>query len=216
MRPDERRNQGYAGIGGSNSLVQSKEQGKVAVNAFLLQHFGRTNAFPCRSNLDQDALATHTYLVVLINDGVSLLDCGLGVVGQPRVYLGGNTPRNNGQDLLAKSDGQMLEGQVGHVFVRRAFAKLLARFLQHSIHDGLILRHLRGGSDQGRICRGILGAKLLHRLNVAGVGHDHSVVAQLFQKIRHHSSLGKGRTRGAFRHQCIANRWMRAKRYGCR
>jgi hypothetical protein len=59
---------------------------------------------------------------------------------------------------------------------------------QNAVHDGLVLRHLGGGGDQRRVGGGVLGTKLFHRLNVAGVGDDHGVGAQLLKQILRHDS----------------------------
>ena len=105
-----------------------------------------------------------------------------GVVGEARVHFRRDAARNDGQNLLAEGDGQPLEGEVGDGLVGRALAQFLARVHQHAVHDGLILRHLRRGGNQRRVGGGVLGMELLHRLHVAGVGHDDGVLAQLFKK----------------------------------
>ena len=119
--------------------------------------------------------------VVLRDDVARLRDGGRGVVGEARVDFSGDAAGNDGQDLLAKGDGQPLEGEVGDGLVRCAVAQFLARIQQHAVHDGLILRQLRGGGNQRGVGGGVLRAKLLHRLNVAGIGDDDGVFAQLFE-----------------------------------
>ena len=115
------------------------------------------------------------------NDAARLRDGGVGVVGEARVHFGRDAAGNDGQNLFAEGDGQPLEGEIGHGLVGGAFAQFVARILQHAVHDGLILRHLRRGGDQRGVGGGVLGMELFHRLNVAGVGDDDGVIAQLFK-----------------------------------
>ena len=58
----EGRDERDAGIGRGNGLVQAEEQRQVAVDAFLLQHFGGANALPGGSDLDQHAVAADARL----------------------------------------------------------------------------------------------------------------------------------------------------------
>ena len=83
--------------------------------------------------------------------------------------------------FLPKAIGQAFEGEVGNVFIAGAVAEVFVRISQHAVDNGLILRHLRGGGDERGVGGGVLGMKLLHRFHVAGVGHDHGVLAQLFK-----------------------------------
>ena len=141
------------------------------------------NALPRRRYFDQDALAVDASGVILRDDAARLLDGGFGVIGEPRIHFSGNAARDDGENLLAEGDGQPLEGEVGDRRSVCAFAQLVARVLEHAVHNGLILRHLRGGGDQRGIGGGVLRAKLLHRLHVAGVGNHNGVLAQLFKQI---------------------------------
>jgi hypothetical protein len=87
----------------------------------------------------------------------------------------------------------VLEGEVRHVLVCSAFAELIAGVLEHAVDDGLVLGKLGGSGDEGGVGGGVLGAEFFHRLDIAGIGNDHRVVAQLFEQIlRHSSSLGCG------------------------
>jgi hypothetical protein len=65
---DEGRNEGDAGLGRRDGLVQAEEQRQVAVDAFLLQDFGGADALPGGGDLDEDAVAADAGLVVLRND----------------------------------------------------------------------------------------------------------------------------------------------------
>ena len=121
----------------------------------------------------------------------AMCDGLFGVVGEARIHFSGDAAGDDGENLFAKGDGQALEGEVGDVFVAGAVAQVFVRLGQHAVDDGLILRHLRGGGDERGVGGGVLGMKLLHRLHVAGVGHDDGELAQLFKKIWHDSSSGE-------------------------
>jgi hypothetical protein len=186
---------GNARIGCGNGLVKTEEQGQVTVDAFALENLGGLDALPGGRDLDQDALTADACRVIQCDDAVRLLDGGIGVVGEPRVHLSGNAPGNDGQDLFAEGDGQPLESKIRDFLLVRAFAQLVARVLQHAIHNGLILRHLRRGGNQRGVGGGVLRTKLLHRFNVAGVGNHNSVLAQLFKQILGHCSSWEGDSR---------------------
>ena len=185
---NEGRDERDVGLGRRNGLVQPKKQGQVAVDAFLLQHLGGADALPGGSDLDQNALAPDALLVVLRNNATRLRDGGLCVIGEARVHLRRDAAGHDGQYLLAEGDSQPLKGQVGHGLVGCARAQFLARFQQYAVHNGPVLRQLRRGGYQRRIGSGVLRAKLLHRLNVAGIGDDHGELAQLLQQILRHKS----------------------------
>ena len=53
----EGRDERDAGIGGGDGLVHAEQQRQVAVDAFLLEHFGGANAFPGGGDLDEDVVA---------------------------------------------------------------------------------------------------------------------------------------------------------------
>lgn len=53
---DEGRDQEHFGVGAGDRLGLAEEKRQVAVDAFLLQHFRSTDAFPGGSELDQDAV----------------------------------------------------------------------------------------------------------------------------------------------------------------
>jgi hypothetical protein len=122
-------------------------------------------------------------VVVLRNDGAGLGDGGIGVVGEAGVNFGGDAAGNDGENLFAEGDGQALKGEIGHGLIGCAFAKFLRASFSTLVDDGLVLRHLRGGGDERGVGGGVLGAKLFHRLDVAGVGDDHGVLAQLLEQI---------------------------------
>ena len=85
-------------------MTEAEEEGKVAVDAFLLKLPGGLDTLPGGGDLDEDT-------VLLDTDGLvesdELLGLGLGrrlVVREARIDLGGDTAGNDLQDLLAKLD----------------------------------------------------------------------------------------------------------------
>ena len=137
-------------------------------------------------------------MVVLGNNAARLGNGGAGVVGEAGIDFSGDAAGNDGQDLPAEGDGQALKGELGDVRIGGAVAELLAGVKEDAVDDGLILRQLGGGGDERRVGGGVLGTKLLHGFDVAGVGDDHGVTAQLFEQIlRHDSSWGRALRAGA-------------------
>ncbi len=166
------------------------------MNSFALQHFGGAYALPCRCDLDQHALTANAIRVVLLDDAARLRDGGVRVIRKARVHFRRDAAGNDSQNFLAESDGQPLKCEVGHSRVGCTRTKFLPRGQQHAVHNRLILRQLRRCGNQRRVGGRVLRAKLSDCLNVAGVGDDHSVLAQLVKNVpgqilRHDSSWGK-------------------------
>ncbi len=44
--------------------MESEEQGQVAVDAFFFEFLGSANAFPCRCDLDENAIARNARALV--------------------------------------------------------------------------------------------------------------------------------------------------------
>ena len=120
------------------------------MDSFLLQHLGGANALPCGGDFDEDPVAANAGLVVLGNDAAGLGKGGLGVIREAGIHFGRNAAGNDGENFLAKGDGQFFESQVGHVGIGCLRAQFLARFKQDTVHDRLVLRHLgRAGNQRG-------------------------------------------------------------------
>ena len=65
--------------------MQTKEQGQVAVNAFLFQFGGGADTFPGGGDLDQDAFARNTGGFVLGDQRATLGDGRCRIPGEPRI-----------------------------------------------------------------------------------------------------------------------------------
>ena len=157
--------------------MQPEEQSQVAVDAFLFENFGGANALPGRRDLDEHVIAANACGVILLDNAARLRDGGIGVVRESRIDFRRDAAGHNCQNLLAERDSQPLEGEIGDRLVGGAFAQLVARVLQHAVHNGPILRHLRRGRDQRGVGSRVLGMEFLHRFHVAGIGDDDGVLA---------------------------------------
>lgn len=73
---DEGADQGDTRFGTSHSLAETEEQGKVAVNLVVALKFPSSlNAFPCRSNFDEDTLLGNTLIGVKGDELLGLRIC---------------------------------------------------------------------------------------------------------------------------------------------
>ncbi len=176
--PDEGRDQEGAGIGARCGLHQREQQGQVAVDAFLLQHFGSADAFPGRGDLDQDALAPDAALLIGFDEGARLVERRRGVEGEIGIDLGGDPAGDDGGQLGTEVQRQPVAYRLGDVL--QAAALLLAP------HDGLVdqrgISGLLGGFQQQRRVGGaVLRLQAPHRLDVTGVGDDHGHGAELVE-----------------------------------
>ena len=134
----------------------------------------------------KDALTGDSGLFIEADDVMGHLDGGFGVVGEAGVNFGRDAAGNDGENFLSEFDGEVFEGEVGYVFVGGAVAELLVRVEQRLIHNGLILRHLRGRGDKRRVRGRILWLGFFNGFNVTGVGDDDRYFAELLeQSLRH-------------------------------
>ena len=122
---DEGGDEGDLGFGAGDGLVETEEEGHVAVDAFLLEDLGGLDAFPGGGELDEDALAGDAGGLVLRDDVAGGLDGLLGVVGEAGVDLGGDAAGDDLEDLLAEGYGEGLEGEVRRRPCRRRWGRRL-------------------------------------------------------------------------------------------
>lgn len=103
--PDERRNQGNTSLGASNGLAETEKESQVAVDVVIpLQFPSGLDTLPGRSDLDEDTVLVDTEGLV---EGEELLSLGLGgllVEGKTSIDFGGDTARDDFEDLLAELD----------------------------------------------------------------------------------------------------------------
>ena len=102
---DEGRDESHASLSASDRLSEAEEEGEVAVDAIItLELAGSLDALPRRGDLDEDALLLDADRLVERDKFLRLLFRGLLVEGETCVNLGGDTARDDLQDLLAELD----------------------------------------------------------------------------------------------------------------
>src|SRR5215471_13690239 len=65
---DEWRNQFHLRLSACHGLRQRKQQGHVAIDALALKNVRRADAFPCGSDLNEDALAVDAVRLVTLDE----------------------------------------------------------------------------------------------------------------------------------------------------
>ena len=186
---NEGRDQRHAGLGAGHRLMQPEKQRQVAMDTFFFQHRRGLNTFPGRGDLDQDAFPRNTGGFVLGDQFAPLGDGRLGIERQARIDFGGHPPGNDLEDFEPEGHRQPVEGQRNHLCRRRAGAAIAPRLGQRVVDDGLVLRHLRRRGNQRRIGRGIARRKGFDRPDIAGIGHHHGHLLELFQQTSRHFPL---------------------------
>lgn len=78
-----------------------------------LKVLGSLDTLPGGGNLDEDAILVDTGLLVETNDLLSLGDGGLLVEGETGIDLGGDTARDDLEDLNTKVDQQLVQSILG-------------------------------------------------------------------------------------------------------
>ncbi len=161
--------------------MKTEEQSHVAVDALLLEDLSCLDALPGGGELDENAIARDTGLVVEGDDCARFGDGSVDIVGEAGVDLGGDTARDDVENLATEGNFQRTEGLGGDVFVRGGGTGILTHLLQHVIDYGCILRLLCSSRDERGVRGGVLRSKLLDRVEVAGVRDDRSVCTKLFK-----------------------------------
>ena len=171
----ERGDQLRAGLGTSHCLRQREQQRHVAADVLALQDLGSADAFPCRGDLDQHALACHATLLVQADQVARLGNGGLGIERQTGVDLGRHAAGHDGQDLAAECDQEL---------VHDAIEPRIAVVITHGLfQQRAVFRLLYRLENQRRIGSRVLWLVLLHQLEVAGVGHYRGELPQLFKLV---------------------------------
>ena len=110
---DEGRDELHAGFGAGNGLGEGEQQGEVAVDAFLFEHFGGLDAFPGGGDLDEDAVAGVAFLFVGGDELARLGDGALGVERKAGVHFGGDAAGDDLEDFQAEEDQDAVENRLG-------------------------------------------------------------------------------------------------------
>ena len=171
--PDERRDEEHPGVGAGHRLGEGEQQGQVGLDALAFQNLGGADSFPGGGDLDQQAVGADAGIGVQLHQPPRLGDGGLGIEAQPRVDLGGDAAGDEPEDFAADRHREAVAG-IAEVAVRRGHRRL----------------HVRGVGGQRRRLqqqRGI-GGRILRLeagdgIDVAGVGDDHGVAAELFEGV---------------------------------
>ncbi len=142
---DKRRNQIGTRFRTGTGLRKRKQQRQVAVNAFFLQLFRRTNAFPGGGNLDQHAGAGNTLILIQANQLAGFLNRSLSIKRQTRIHFSGNTARHVFQHFTANRHNQT----VGSFFdLHGGIRREMFRLRNHGFQQRRIFRTGDGFENQ--------------------------------------------------------------------
>lgn len=119
-----------------------------------LQLPGGLNSFPSGSDLDQHSVPVNSLSFVQGDDLLGLGDSGLLVIRQGSVDLGGNSTRDDLEDLLSKLDEQSVHG-VGDLVIDGT--SLLLGPFDGRVDELGVGRLVDGGEDEGGVGGSVLG-----------------------------------------------------------
>lgn len=95
-------------------LAEGEEEGQVAVNLLnSLEVLGGLDTLPGGSDLDENAVLVDTGVLVETDDLLGLGDGGLLIEGETGIDLGGDTARDDLEDLNTKVDQQLVQSVLG-------------------------------------------------------------------------------------------------------
>ena len=171
---DEGRDQEDAGLGAGDGLREREQQRQVAVDAFVLQQLGGADAFPGRGDLDQDALAADAGSVV------ELRSAGAPWRSSPRcrrrvgIDFGRDAAGHDLEDFAADRHRQPVAGIAARLSspagrrdrgIDVRLRRRAARPPSAAATDWWCVQRLEAGDG----------------LDVAGVGDDDGMLAELFE-----------------------------------
>jgi hypothetical protein len=136
-------------------LREGKEEGEVAVDAFLLAGGSGLGTFPCRGDLDEDAFAWGAELFVKADEVAGLLDGAFDVEREAGVNLCRDAAGDDREDFSAEGDEEVVDdlavkGGAGERGVLVVGDSLVEEVLVFRLLDGLV--------DEGGVRGGVLRA----------------------------------------------------------
>jgi len=181
---DEGGNEGDASLGASDGLAETEEEGQVAVDAVVaLELAGGLDTFPGGGDLDENAVLGDTDGLVELDELLSLGFGSLLVERELGVDLGGDTSRDNGEDLLAELDEETVKSVLG---LSLDITALLLGVLHGYVNEGSVGGLLGGGEDEGGVGGGVLRLVSGNGLEVTRVGNDNGTGGlKLVKRSRH-------------------------------
>mmetsp|Transcript_23929 Transcript_23929/g.53621 ORF Transcript_23929/g.53621 Transcript_23929/m.53621 type:complete len:282 (+) Transcript_23929:81-926(+) len=170
----ERTDEPRAALGSRYCLHHAEDQGKIAVDPFLLQLLCCQDPLPRCCQLDEDARLWHALLLVHLDNPASTAQALLHVEAEPRINLCAHVALDELGDLLAQVYGKTIHGELDD------FATLSLSSLLLCVSDGLVNKRDVGGvttetglTDEERVRRGVGdvagGCKLLDKVQVPSV-----------------------------------------------
>src|SRR5215469_963593 len=114
---DERRDQRNPSLGACDGLGEAEQKCEVAVNAFLLQYFGRPDALPRTGDLDQDPFTRYALFLVQRNEFAAFGDRGRRIETQAGGDLSRDPTGNHFEDLASKQDEKPIDELCRHFLV---------------------------------------------------------------------------------------------------
>lgn len=176
--PDKRADQRRAHLGRQHGLRQPEQERQVAANPFLLENPTRLEPLPRARDLDEHALAPDAALGVQRADAARVRDRGSRVEAVDGVDLGRDAAGHVLQDRAAEGDEEVQEGQVDLLVGVGGFGACVAGRVGEEVG---VLGLLAGGEDVGGVGGGVLGFVEGEDVEVARVGDDGGVLAELFE-----------------------------------
>ena len=161
-------------------MRQREEQRHVAIDAFFLQNFGGADAFPGRSDLYEDALASDAVLLVKGNKAAGLGDETLGIEGEAGVGLGRDASGNNLQNLLAELDQQVVHNLGDKRFAAEGRFPPIGN---RPLDEAFVAGHLSGLQDERGVSGRVLRRKFFESGEVAGISDNFGVTLELIELV---------------------------------
>lgn len=145
------------GLGTSDGLSETEEQGEVAVDTFVaFELFGGLDAFPGGGYFDEYAIFFDADRVV---EGDKLFGLGLCcflVERETGIDFCGDSAGDDVEDLFTELDQETVESGGGLVVERAAFGPCV---IEGSDYEMVVCRVSRGCEDEGRVCGSILDGR---------------------------------------------------------
>ena len=183
---DEWGDEFHAGVGAGDGLGKREEEREVAVDAVLLELAGGLDAFPCGSNLDEDAVPGEAFFFVHADELARLGDGAVGIEGEAGIDFRGDATGDDAEDFASEED----EDAVDDAFDELISAEwAVAVFRDGLIDERAVLGFFGRLEDKGGIGGGVLREEGAHGFEVAGICDDGGDLLEGFELVH-----GDGKT----------------------
>ena len=145
-----------------------------------MQHLGGTNPLPGGGNLDQDALAADSGLLVETDEITGFIKGSGSIKGETGIDLGADAARYDFQNLQSKEDQRIIDDLVEMNGAGKCRALVIGNRL---VEQTAVFRLKNRFENQRGVGRGILRCKFPNGFKISRVGNNGGELLKVFELV---------------------------------